>query len=259
MNATTARAQLTSHPGDASRAADFPIPSPSKAPVTGAIRSFALPGPAGRLEAVLNEGRPDALFVALVCHPHPVFGGNLHNKVVYSAMKALNDPGWGLGWPVLRFNFRGAGLSEGEHDGQAEVDDVSAATDWLEREFDRPVVVAGFSFGAAMALRACYNRSQKAGHLQETRPVRALIALGLPLDVDGPSYRYSFLQSLAIPKLLLNGDCDPFAPAEHLTQIVASAAKPKQLVLLHGADHFFNGQLEPMQKAITNWLKEQLQ
>ncbi|MGA2569242.1 MAG: hypothetical protein ABSF23_01870, partial [Terracidiphilus sp.] len=93
----------------------------------GAIRSVSLNGPAGRLEAILNEGAPDAPFAALVCHPHPMFGGNLHNKVVYYAMKALNDPAWGLGWPVLRFNFRGTGLSQGTHDGEAESEDVLAA------------------------------------------------------------------------------------------------------------------------------------
>ena len=119
------------------------------------LRSVDLTGPAGRLEALLNEGAPDARFAALVCHPHPKGGGTMHNKVVYHAMKVLNAPEWGLGWPVLRFNFRGTGLSEGTHDGKAETGDVLAALDWLENEYKRPVVVAGFSFGAAMALLAC--------------------------------------------------------------------------------------------------------
>src|SRR5208282_5895402 len=119
------------------------------------IRSVAIAGPAGQLEGVLNEGAADAGFAALVCHPHPLGGGNLHNKVVYHAMKVFNDRAWGLGWPVLRFNFRGTGLSEGAHDGIAETGDVLAGMDWLEREFHLPLIVAGFSFGAAMALRAC--------------------------------------------------------------------------------------------------------
>ena len=122
----------------------------------GTLRSLSIAGPAGQLEAVLNQGAPDARFAALVCHPHPLGGGNLHNKVVYHAMKVLNDPAWGLGWPVLRFNFRGTGLSEGAHNGLAETGDVLAGMDWLEREFHLPLIVAGFSFGAAMALRACY-------------------------------------------------------------------------------------------------------
>src|SRR4051812_4971966 len=89
-----------------------------------AIRSLFIEGPAGRLEALLNEGETGARYVAIVCHPHPLFGGTMHNKVVYHAAKALG----GFGWPVLRFNFRGTGLSEGEHDqGRGEIDDVRAA------------------------------------------------------------------------------------------------------------------------------------
>src|SRR5580700_1722279 len=95
------------------------------------IRSIDdLRGPAGRLEALLNTGREDAPFAALVCHPHPSGGGTMHNKVVYHAMKALSS----VGLPVLRFNFRGTGLSEGEHDhGRGEQDDVRAALDWLQQ------------------------------------------------------------------------------------------------------------------------------
>src|SRR5512141_1101144 len=88
------------------------------------INSLMIPGPAGELEALLNSGAADARHAALVCHPHPLYGGTMHNKVVYHAMKALN----GFGMPVLRFNFRGAGRSEGEHDeGRGEREDVRAA------------------------------------------------------------------------------------------------------------------------------------
>ena len=111
------------------------------------IRSLFLEGPRGRLEALLNAGAPEASHAALVCHPHPLYGGTLHNKVVFHAMKALNS----FGFPVLRFNFRGTGLSEGEHDhGNGERDDVRTALDWLEREFPMPIIFAGFSFGAAV-------------------------------------------------------------------------------------------------------------
>ena len=113
------------------------------------IKSFFLKGPAGRLEALLNQGAPDAKHAALVCHPHPLYGGTMHNKVVYHAMKALS----GFGFPVLRFNFRGAGLSDGEHDkGNGEQDDVRAALHWLEHELGLPVIFCGFSFGAATGL-----------------------------------------------------------------------------------------------------------
>src|SRR5438105_7730654 len=112
--------------------------------MAGEIKSFFIPGPAGRLEALLNAGDDSTTHAALVCHPHPMFGGTMHNKVVYAAMKALS----GLGFPVLRFNFRSAGLSEGEHGaGHGERDDVRAALDWLDREFHLPIIFAGFSFG----------------------------------------------------------------------------------------------------------------
>src|SRR5271155_2477009 len=108
-----------------------------------------LRGPAGKLEALLNAGTADAPYAALVCHPHPLGGGTMHNKVVYHAMKALQS----FGLPVLRFNFRGTGLSEGMHDGQQEEGDVQAALDWLESEFRLPILFAGFSFGAAIGFR----------------------------------------------------------------------------------------------------------
>src|SRR5437016_8796827 len=132
------------------------------------IKSFFLNEPAGRLEALLNEGKPNATHAALVCHPHPLYGGTVHNKVVYHAMKALSS----FGFPVLRFNFRGAGLSEGEHDqGHGEVEDVRTALDWLDAEFHLLLIFAGFSFGAAVGLRAACADSR----------VRAVIGLGVPV------------------------------------------------------------------------------
>src|ERR1019366_8589083 len=157
-------------PAEASKSLGGPDPAAAR------LRSVDLTGPVGRLEALLNEGASDAPFAALVCHPHPMGGGTLHNKVVYHAMKALNDPQWGLGFPVLRFNFRGTGLSQGEFDGSAETGDVLAALDWLESEYHRPIVAAGFSFGAAMTVADCCSGNQAAAK------VHALAALGLPLE-----------------------------------------------------------------------------
>lgn len=223
------------------------LPSPGPEQARPRLRSLDLDGPAGKLEAVINEGTPDAGFAALVCHPHPKGGGNLHNKVVYHAMKVLNAPEWGFGFPVLRFNFRGTGRSEGVHDGKAEAEDVGAALRWLESAYKRPIVVAGFSFGAAMALRACCGGG-----------VRAIAALGLPTHAEGRSYHYSFLKSCTIPKLLLSGDRDQYATADELAAVAEQASDPKDLALIAGADHFFNGHLEPMQRALAGWLKEQL-
>src|SRR5258705_1833236 len=134
----------------------------------GTIRSLFLDGPAGRLEALLNAGAPDASYAAVVCHPHPLYGGTLHNKVVFHAMKALNS----FGFPVLRFNFRGTGLSQGEHDhGQGEVDDIRVALDWIDREFHLPLIFAGFSFAAAVGLRVACPDDR----------VKAVIGLALPV------------------------------------------------------------------------------
>lgn len=227
-----------------------------RSPATGWQRRVDLAGPAGRLEALLNPGTPNARFAALVCHPHPLGGGSMHNKVVYHAMKALNDPRWGLGLPVLRFNFRGVGLSEGRHDGHSESEDVASALAWLENEYSLPIMAVGFSFGAAMTLKACCGASQPPARVRAA--VRAVAALGLPTEAAGRGYSYPFLAACTLPKLFLSGDRDQFAPANELAQVTAYAAPPKQLVLLPGADHFFTNQLEPMQQALAGWLKEQL-
>jgi alpha/beta superfamily hydrolase len=208
--------------------------------VVHGIKSFFLSGPAGRLEALLNEGKPDATHAALVCHPHPLYGGTIHNKVVYHAMKTLH----GFGFPVLRFNFRGAGLSEGEHDqGRGEVEDVRAALAWLESEFPQPIIFCGFSFGAATGLRAACADSRVTG----------LISLGTPVAVEGRVYTYKFLESCRHPKLFVSGAHDQFSPTENLRQLVGIAPEPKELVIVEGADHFFEGHLPEMQAAIRNW------
>jgi len=215
------------------------------------IRSLFLDGPAGRLEALLNAGSPSATHVALVCHPHPLYGGTLHNKVVFHAMRALNS----FGFPVLRFNFRGAGLSEGEHAGGiGEVDDVRTALGWLERESSLPVIFAGFSFGAAVGLRAAHSDDR----------VRALIALGLPaIPVSSESgearvYNFEFLRTSTKPKLLVSGSRDQFSPPGTLEALVGTFADPKKLVRIEAGDHFFEGRLREMRTALEGWLKTTL-
>ena len=209
------------------------------------IRSFFLDGPAGRLEALLNEGSADAKHAALVCHPHPLYGGTLHNKVVFHAMKALNS----FGYPVLRFNFRGTGLSQGEHDnGIGEIEDVRAALNWLDDNFHLPINFAGFSFGAAVGLRAACPDPR----------VTAVIGLGIPVvPADERSYDFDFLQECGKPKLFVSGTRDQFGPKAKLQEVVARAADPKKLVLIEAADHFFEGRLRELRDAISNWVAEQ--
>ena len=223
------------------------------APRPPRLHSVNLTGPAGQLEAIINEGAPDAPFAALVCHPHPLGGGNLHNKVVYHAMKVLNEPRWGFAFPVLRFNFRGTGRSEGRHHGEAEAGDVLAVLDWLRNQYRRPIIAAGFSFGAAMTIAACCRSNHT------SYDIRTLVAIGLPIQNGARTYRYPSLETCTLPKLFLSGDGDQYAPAEQLKQVIASAAEPKQLVLVPRADHFFTGHLARMQSSLAAWLKEQLQ
>jgi alpha/beta superfamily hydrolase len=214
---------------------------------SNSIRSLFLDGPAGNLEALLNAGAENASHAALVCHPHPLFGGTLHNKVVFHTMKALNS----FGFPVLRFNFRGTGLSQGEHDhGIGELEDVRTALDWLDREFHLPMVFAGFSFGAAVGLRASYADER----------VRALIGVGAPVapvasDAEEPRvYNFDFLRDCTKPKLFVSGARDQFGPRAKLEAMVASIPEPKKLVVIEGGDHFFEGRLRELRDAIEEWM-----
>ncbi len=167
----------------------------------------------------------------------------MHNKVVFHAMKALHS----RGFPVLRFNFRGTGLSAGKHDeGRGEVQDVKAALAWLKREFSLPVVFAGFSFGAATGLRACCPDPD----------VYALISLGTPIAAEGRVYDYTFLRDCRKPKLFLSGDHDEFGPHARLEEVVVTAADPKELVFIPG-DHYFAGHLSEMRMTMESWLQEQ--
>lgn len=166
----------------------------------------------------------------------------MHNKVVYHAMKSLHA----FGFPVLRFNFRGAGLSEGEHDqGRGEVEDVRSAMDWLSSEYRLPMIFCGFSFGAATGLRAACPDQRVAG----------IISLGTPISSESRVYAYSFLGNCGKPKIFISGGRDQYGPEADLRQVFAEAGEPKQLVLIEGADHFFEGHLQEMQAAIHNWVQ----
>jgi uncharacterized protein len=204
-------------------------------------RSFFLDGTAGRLEALLwTATRADPEFVAVVCHPHPLFGGTMHNKVVYHTARALHE----RGAPVLRFNFRGTGHSEGEHDhGRGERDDLRAALDYLRAEYaGKPILLAGFSFGSWVSLSVgC-----------EDDRVSRLMALGFPANRLDASY----LAPCTKPKLFIQGANDPFGSREKLDALFETLAEPKRLVFIEGGDHFFAGHLDEVSRAIGAWLDE---
>jgi uncharacterized protein len=203
-------------------------------------RNVFLEGPAGRLEAIFwkPQGIEQPPMAAVVCHPHPLFGGTMHNKVIYQAAKSLDR----LGSPVLRFNFRGAGMSAGTHDrGRGERGDVKAAIDFLAGEFPgTPLLLAGFSFGCWVGLRVgC-----------EDGRVTELIGLGTPVN----NTDFSFLQTCAKTKLFVHGSNDEHGDVRKVEALVASLPGDNRMVVVQDADHFFAGRLDQLHEAITTWL-----
>jgi uncharacterized protein len=177
--------------------------------------------------------------VALVCHPHPLYGGTMHNKVVFRAAKAALL----LGLPTLRFNFRGAGHSVGTFTGgEGERDDVRAALDYLELHFrGLPVCLMGFSFGAWVGLEVGAS-DQRAS---------ALVGLGVPTSMSS----FDFLRDVTKPKLILQGTRDQYGSVAQVSELYRSLAEPKQIHWVEGADHFFAGKLDEVQEVLRQFLK----
>ncbi|MFY9556030.1 MAG: alpha/beta fold hydrolase [Blastocatellia bacterium] len=195
-------------------------------------------GPAGRIEAILKEPAAPVTAAAIVCHPHPLFGGTMHNKVVYRIARAFQD----AGFAVLRFNFRGTGLSAGEHDqGRGEQDDLRSAIAFIEEKFpDAQLWLAGFSFGSTVMLRAaaCDKR------------VRAYIAAGVPVTKND----FSDIRKCNKPKLFLQGALDQYGQVVHLNRFFESLDEPKELRIIEGADHFFEGHLPELTQSVASFI-----
>lgn len=200
----------------------------------------------GQLEAILKEARTSpALGVALVLHPHPLGGGTMHNKVVFRAAAALND----AGLTTLRINFRGVGKSTGEHDeGLAELEDVRAGLSYLAKTYPgKPVTLCGFSFGAWVGLQV--------GMLDDR--VRNMISIGTPLD----KYDFGFLEACSKPILFVHGNRDEFGSVPRLQGLVDKIRQHNASVELHvikDSGHFFEGHLEELKQAITEWVKRHI-
>ena len=176
--------------------------------------------------------------VALVCHPHPVYGGTMHNKVVFRAAKAAIQ----LGLPTLRFNFRGAGHSAGTFTGgDGEREDVRAALAHLAAHFPGlPVCLMGFSFGSWVGLA-----------VGATDPrVSTLVGLGVPVNTSN----FDFLRDVRKPKLILQGTRDEFGSVAQVSDLYDSLAEPKQIHWVQGADHFFAGKLDEVQEVLREFL-----
>jgi len=199
------------------------------------IESLFLSGPAGRLEALLEE--PDGqepVKAALVCHPHPKGGGTMHNKVVYRIARGLRR----TGCVVLRFNYRGVNLSEGIYDaGRGETDDARVALNAIRSRYPAlPVVLAGFSFGSRIALRL-------AG---EEQGLERVIAVGFPTTIP----EHGYVNDVKIPKYFVQSTEDAFGPRDQFSAFYESVPEPKHLDWVAAGDHFFKDALDEFESAI---------
>ena len=199
------------------------------------IESHLIAGPAGNLEAMLEEpeGREPA-FAALVCHPHPLYGGSMHNKVVHRVARGMRR----AGGVVLRFNFRGVGRSQGSHaHGEGEIGDARAANEWLRVRYPQlSMQLAGFSFGSRVITR-----------LGCAEPPERIIAVGFPTKGTDITY----LESCAVDKVFIQSTNDEHGPKAELEPLFARFAEPKRLFWIPAQNHFFNGALDELEETVA--------
>ena len=203
--------------------------------------NLEIPAIHGALEAILKEPAGALRGAALVCHPHPLGGGTMHNKVVYRAATGLVE----AGMITLRFNFRGVGASTGAHDnGIGEKQDVRDALTYLAENYpNQPVTFAGFSFGSRVGAETVLDDDR----------VTSLISIGTPVD----KYDFSFLKHCRKPILFVHGDLDEFGAVENLKKIVERIeATDKQLVVFENCGHFFDEHLNELKTAVRDWTLE---
>ena len=203
--------------------------------------NLMIPAPHGALEALYRPTNNEAARAALVLHPHPLFAGTMHNKVVARAARALQE----AGFAVLRFNFRGVGYSTGTHDeGRGETDDARLALDYLlnDQPHAREVIVAGFSFGSVVALRLGCDDAR----------VQKIIAIGAPARL----HQLELLSQCTKPQLFIHGVLDEIAPQAPLEDLLAQLPSHEHLkfVSLAGAGHFFDDQLPELMQVIRDYV-----
>jgi alpha/beta superfamily hydrolase len=204
-----------------------------------------LKGPAGRLEALLDQPSTGPVRAAVVfAHPHPQYGGTLHTKTVYQGAKGLTR----IGCAVLRFNFRGVGASEGTFDrGEGEKADFAAALDYMAARYPgTPLWAAGFSFGSWVALEVGAKDDR----------VSVLIGISPPVATSVSGQDYQFLDTLASdkPKFFVHGESDEVCPVEGMWHFYAQLKEPKELVVIDGADHLFDGKTPEVGDALEDLL-----
>lgn len=205
------------------------------------LRHVDLYSSAGKLEALYRELQ-DPAGVAVVCHPHPLGGGTLHNKVVFRAARGLEA----ANVATLRFNFRGTGTSGGKHDnGEGEMDDVTAAIEWVKKKHPgKKLFVGGFSFGSWVSSRvAC-----------ELPEIDAIFLIGTPVN----KYDFGYLRSCEKPMLFIHGTQDEHGEISKLEKLIPTVRNAES-VIITGADHFFTKQLEAVEETMRSWAEEILE
>ena len=205
------------------------------------LTPIVLQGSAGRLEALLQErDAHDHTVTAVVCHPHPLYGGTLHNKVAHRVASAL----FGMGVAVLRFNFRGVGASEGAFDqGRGELEDAQAALTFLRERY--PAArrwIAGFSFGSWVASRLAAAEAD----------AEQLILIAPPVHTQ----TFEEMRTCRVPKLVIQGTADDICRPENLARVFPEWADPKRLIEVPQASHFFDKQLAELGEAVLDGIRD---
>lgn len=201
--------------------------------------NLVIAGPAGDLEAVLADPGTDSIYHAVICHPHPLHGGTLGNKVVHYAARAVTN----MGIPAMRFNFRGVGKSAGNFDNaRGEGDDLASVAGWMAGRYPRTgLVLVGFSFGAYVAA----SRAADLG-------AAALITIAPPVNL----YDFSRIPVPECPWFVIIGDEDEVVPPEAVARWAKTSVKPELVHWMAGASHFFHGRLPELAGVIRDWLEK---
>lgn len=207
--------------------------------------NLLIPASHGHLEAILKEPSGEAKGVALVCHPHPLGGGTMHNKVVFRVAAGLVD----AGLITLKFNFRGVGSSTGVHNEiEGGKEDVRDALDYLIENYpDKDLTLAGFSFGSRTGMEVGMSNDR----------VARLISIGTPVDKYSD---YEFLIGLQKPILFVQGDQDEFGSIANMRKLVdkVSESADTELVVFENCGHFFDEHLNELREAVRDWTVKRL-
>ena len=202
-----------------------------------------IPGPDGRLEARYQHNQTENAPIALMLHPHPLYGGTMNNKVVYTMYHTFYE----MGFSVMRMNFRGVGRSQGTYDrGEGELADAAAALDWMQQHNPdaKTCWIAGFSFGAWIAMQLLMRRPE----------IRRFVAISPPSNM----YDFSFLAPCPASGLILQGDQDEVVPEESVARLVDKLKTQRELNIdyriIDGTNHYFNSRLETMRQHLVDYI-----